>query len=315
MKERTSVLHPELQRLAKKFPRVNFSGRNLWFWRFMNRIFSIRTAPKDILIKNIYISAEGNASRIRLRVYRSRLRYESAPALIWIHGGGYIAGRPEQDDPGCIEYVRQLGIVIVSVDYRCAPEYPFPSGLEDAYAALLWARSNAAQLGIDANRIALGGASAGGGLAAALAQIACDRNEVKLIFQMLVYPMLDDRTSIRTDIIDHGYLTWSRESNRYGWESYLGKECGARHVLPYSVPARREDLSGLPPAWIGVGSLDLFHDEDVAYAQRLRDCGVACELNIVSGAFHGFDMPGPALKVVQDFRQSQLAALRKYLLD
>ena len=316
MKNPTLIVHPELQRVAEMFPRVNFSRKNLWFWRIMNHIFAIRIAPKDISIRNMYIPARNDPAQIRLRVYYPKpgLNYKSLPALVWIHGGGYVAGRPEQDDQACIQYVRELGIAIFSVDYRCAPEHPFPSALQDNYAALAWVGSNATQLGIDPQRIAIGGASAGGGLAAALAQCACDEGEVKPIFQMLIYPMLDDRTCLRTDMVDHGYLTWSPESNRFGWESYLGQECGAREVLPYVVPARRDNLSGLPPAWIGVGNLDLFHDEDVAYAQRLQDCGVACELNVVSGAFHGFDLSGPASSVVQDFRKSQIAALRKYLL-
>jgi acetyl esterase/lipase len=151
-------------------------------------------------------------------------------------------------------------------------------------------------------------------LAAALAQVARDRHEITPAFQLLVYPMLDDRTSLRTDLITQGHYIWNQASNRFGWESYLGKPCGSAEVPRYAVPARREDLAGLPPAWIGVGTLDLFHDEDVAYARRLQDCGVVCELVVVPGAFHGFDMGPTKLQVVQDFRNSQVAALKRYLL-
>src|SRR5512137_2798271 len=134
------------------------------------------------------------------------------------------------DDLGCAQQVRESGITIVSVDYRCAPKHPFPAGLEDGYSALKWVESHSQQLGIDAKRIAIGGASAGGGLAAALVQLAHDRQEVKPVFQLLVYPMLDDRTVLRADIDDSNSPTWSQKSNRFGWESYLGKKCGAEDV-------------------------------------------------------------------------------------
>jgi acetyl esterase/lipase len=148
-------------------------------------------------------------------------------------------------------------------------------------------------------------------LAAALAQRAHDQLEIKPIFQLLVYPMLDDRTVLRAELDDSLNVTWDQRSNRFGWESYLGGQAGAQHAPAYAVPARRADISGLPPAWIGVGSLDIFHDEDVAYAQRLNACGVACELMVVPGAFHGFDVFNPKLPVVRDFRNSQIAALKK----
>lgn len=317
MKRDITIVHPELRRLARTFPpsTFSFSRKNLWLWRLLDTILWKRKPPNDISITNIYIPHQEYRSQIRLRVYRPARMNTSAPALLWLHGGGYIVGKPEQDEPGCIQYVRELGIVVASVDYRYAPEHPFPCALDDSYAALKWIHANAAQLGIDPAHIAVGGESAGGGLSAALAQLAVDRKEVKLAFQILVYPMLDDRTSIRHDIVDHGFLTWNQKSNRFGWESYLGKECGSVEMPPYAVPARRADLSGLPPAWIGVGTLDLFHDEDVAYAQRLDDCGIPCQLYIVQGAFHGFDIWGPKLKVVQEFRKSQVDVLRKYLFS
>jgi acetyl esterase/lipase len=185
--------------------------------------------------------------------------------------------------------------------------------LDDSHAALTWVASQSQQLGVDAKRIAVGGASAGGGLAAALVQLVHDRQELEPIFQLLVYPMLDDRTVLRADIDDRNNVTWTQANNRFGWESYLDKECGRDDVPAYSVPARRKDLSGLPPTWIGVGSLDMFHDEDAAYGQRLTECGVECDMVIVPGAFHGFDVFDPYLPVVQDFRRSQITALRKHL--
>lgn len=222
-------------------------------------------------------------------------------------------GKPEMSDDRCADYVRGSAISVVSVDYRRAPKHPFPAGLNDSYSALKWVASHSLQLGVDAKRMAIGGESAGGGLAAALAQLAHDRQEIQPVFQLLVYPMLDDRTVLRTDVDDSHNVTWTQESNRFGWESYLGKECGVENVPAYSVPARRRNLSGLPPAWIGVGSLDLFHDEDLAYAQRLTENGIECELVIVPGAFHGFDVFDPQIPIVNDFRKTQISSLRKNL--
>jgi acetyl esterase/lipase len=217
------------------------------------------------------------------------------------------------DDLRCSVYVHALGITVVSVDYRLAPKHPFPAALEDSYAALLWVGSQSQQLGVDTKRIAVGGASAGGGLAAALAQLAHDRGELNPIFQLLVYPMLDDRTVLQADMDDSSSLVWTQASNRYGWESYLGQPCGSESVPAYAVPARLSDLSGLPPSWIGVGELDLFHNEDLAYARRLAKSGVECELLVVPGAFHGFDVFDQQIPIVQEFRKSQIAALSKHL--
>ena len=313
MKNEFSKIHPELQQAAKKSPKFNFSRKNLWL---ISLLMSLRPSPKtreDILVEDISIPGQADRTKIRLRIYKPKSSSTPTPVLIWLHGGGYVMGKPEMDDLRCAQYVRELGIPIVSVDYRYAPKHPFPIGLEDSYSALKWVEAHSQQLGIDAKRIAIGGASAGGGLAAALIQLAYDRQEIKPIFQLLVYPMLDDRTVLRADIDDSNNFTWTQESNRFGWESYLGKKCGAEDVPAYSVPARREDLSGLPPAWIGVGTLDVFHNEDVAYAQKLKKCDVECDIHIAPDAFHGFDVFDPQLSIVQEFRKSQISGLKKYL--
>ncbi|MFN8412542.1 MAG: alpha/beta hydrolase [Anaerolineales bacterium] len=246
-------------------------------------------------------------------MYQPKSITSPTPVLIWFHGGGYVIGNPEMDDTNCIQFVRELGISVISVNYRLAPKHPFPAGLEDGDLAMQWVISHAQELGVDINRLAIGGESAGGGLAAALTQLTQARQKIKLAFQLLVYPMLDDRTVLRTDIDDSHNVTWSQSSNQFGWESYLGRKCGAEDVPDYSVPARRTDLSGFPPAWIGVGTLDIFHDEDVAYAQKLKECGVECELMVVPGAFHGFDRFAPELSIIQDFQKAKIAALKKYL--
>lgn len=310
MKTDYQKIHPQLRQIAKMSPKFSFGKKNLWLITKMMNLLPGSKGPEDV-----FISAQDNREKIHLRIYKPESSDIPTPVLLWMHGGGYVMGRPEMDDRSSAEYAYALGITVVSVDYRLAPKYPFPAALNDCISALNWVVSNSQQLGVDSNRIAIGGASAGGGLAAALIQYTHDRQEINPIFQLLVYPMLDDRTVLRTDVDDCHNVSWDQKSNRFGWESYLGQKCGSNEVPIYSVPAHRTDLSGLPPAWIGVGSLDIFHDEDIAYAQRLTKCGVDTVLEIIPGAFHGFDVFNPRLPVVQDFRKSQMAALKKYLFE
>ena len=299
--------------MAKMTPAFHFSRHNLWLVQLLIKWMPAAKPPADILVENTYIEGAEGQQKIRLRIYKPASNPAPTPVLIWLHGGGFIMGKPEMDDRRNMETVCETGIVIVSVDYRLAPRHPFPAGLEDSYAVLQWVGSHAQQLGVDEERIAVGGVSAGGGLAAALAQLALDRQEIAPIFQLLVYPMLDDRTVLRTEIDDSLNSTWTQKSNCYGWESYLGQHCGSTDVPAYAVPGRRADLSGLPPAWIGVGTLDVFHDEDLDYAQRLQECGIACETQVVPGAFHGFDVVNPRAAVVKTFQNAQITALKKHL--
>jgi acetyl esterase/lipase len=197
------------------------------------------------------------------------------------------------------------------VDSRLAPEHPYPTPLEDCYTALAWLHS---QPGVDHDRIAVGGASAGGGLAAALAQLALDRGRFAVTFQLLTYPMLDDRSAVRPARPgDRDHRLWNRASNRVGWSAYLGTPPSSPGLTSPAVPSRRGDLSGLAPTWIGVGSADLFHDEGVDYATRLQAARVSCELYVVPGAFHGFDLVAPKVPVVKDFCAQRRAALREAL--
>ena len=268
---------------------------------------------KTPALANGVVVEDRTASDVHVRIYRPAGLSGFVPALFWIHGGGFIAGRVEQDERSSAEFAHELGIVVVAVRYRLAPEHPFPAPLDDCYLALKWVFQDAGALGIDPSRIAIGGASAGGGLAAGLALMAHDRGEVTPVFQLLVYPMLDDRTTTRTDLDPANVRVWTVSSNRYGWTSYLGQISGGAGVSPYAAPARRASLSGLPPAWVGVGTLDLFHDEGVSYANRLAEAGVACELLVVPGAYHVFDWFSPQANVVKEFRASQVAALRRAL--
>jgi len=212
------------------------------------------------------------------------------------------------------ELASELDVPIVSVDYRLAPETTWQGSLEDNYSALLWMAANARDIGVDPSRIAVTGESAGGGHAALLMLAARDRGEVSLCFQALVYPMIDERAGTSRPLPEHiGYFGWNAEANRFGWESFLGQAPGGGDVPVEAVPSRREDLAGLPPAWIGVGALDLFVQEDIAYAWALNAAGVPVELLVVPGAFHGFDMFVRDAGVSSRFRAAKVDALRRGL--
>jgi acetyl esterase/lipase len=209
-------------------------------------------------------------------------------ALLWIHGGGLVVGSARMDDRLCGETARQLGVTIVSVDYRLAPKHPYPAALDDCLAAWAWLAAHAGELGVDPDRVAVGGQSAGGGLAACLVQRLHD-DGAAVAAQWLFCPMLDDRTAAERAHDATGHHIWNNRSNLVGWRSYLGEAPGAASVPPYAVAARREDLSGLPPTWIYTSDIELFHDEDVAYARRLEAAGVEVTLEVVRAAPHGFE--------------------------
>jgi len=233
------------------------------------------------------------------------------PAIVHTHGGGFIMGDAVSMIAPLQAMAAALDCVIVTVDYRLAPETTFAGSIDDNYAALKWTYDNAAQLGVDRARIAVMGESAGGGHAALLAIAARDRGEVPVMFQMLIYPMLDDRTgTVITPAPPIGKILWTPSKNRFGWECFLGQEPGTASVPARAVPARQSSLKGLPPAFIGVGSIDLFVDEDIAYARRLIDTGIPAELMIVPGAFHGFDGIAAQTTIAKRFTQAKLDALR-----
>jgi len=302
-----SAFHPELA-AARFIPNFTWGPR---LARLANRgEQKSGRIPDDVIVEDVTVPGPEGAPDVSVRLYRPRESGAPMPALLWIHGGGFIIGSPIQDERTNIAFVRNLGITVAAVTYRLGPEHPAPAALEDAYAALRWLFANADDRGIDATRIAVGGASAGGGLAAGLVLLAHDRAEVTPAFQLLVYPMLDDRTVLRDNLDTSGVRVWSPGSNRYGWTTYLGHEPGSPETSEYAAPARRADLTGLPPTWIGVGTLDLFHDEDLDYAQRLADAGVPTEMLVVHGAFHGFDGLFKRTEVAKEFWRAQARALR-----
>ncbi len=213
-----------------------------------------------------------------------------APGIFHTHGGGMIIGGRLDGVEGFFGAVERHDVVIVSVEYRLAPEFPDPYPVEDCYAALVWTAENAAELGIDPGRLLIGGGSAGGGLAAGTALLARDRRGPQLVGQLLMCPMLDDRdATVSTRQID-GIGIWDRESNVTGWTALLGERKGGDEVSIYAAPARATDLSGVPSAYIDCGSAEVFRDEDVAYATRLWEAGVQAELHVWAGGFHGFEM-------------------------
>ncbi|WP_249354038.1 alpha/beta hydrolase [Microbacterium sp. 2FI] len=272
-----------------------------------------KPAPDDMIIEDVTVPGLRENPPVKLRVYRTRDLKGPAPALFWLHGGGFIMGTPLLDEQSSINFARELGIVVVAATYRLAPDHPAPAAVEDAYAGLLAVARTPGRFHVDPTRIAIGGASAGGGLTAALALYAHDRGEVTPVIQLLVYPMLDDRTVVRTDVDTRLLRGWTPGSNRYAWTVYAGATPGSDDISPYAAPARRADLTGLPPAWIGVGTIDLFYDEDLEYARRLRAAGVSCESVEVPGAFHGFDSVMSNAKVSQEFWRQQAEALRRAL--
>jgi acetyl esterase/lipase len=254
---------------------------------------------------------EVNLEEFNLHIYRPTAASTLLPILIWIHGGGMVAGKAVNDHAEACEYALAANLVVVSVDYRLAPENPYPAAIDDCMNALIWVKAHAGEIGGDSTRIAVGGMSAGGGLAAALAQRARDE-DIDLGLQLLIYPMLDDQSAVLADVANRG-LTWSRASNKFGWSSYLGHSAGLPDNRPYAIPARRKNLESLAPAWIGVGDLDLFYDEDLHYAERLRSSGVEVELLTVPGMYHAAERIAPESKIAAEFKASQIAALRKAL--
>ncbi|MEW9547744.1 alpha/beta hydrolase [Nonomuraea sp. NPDC050783] len=265
----------------------------------------------DVTVEDRHVPGPDGAPEVGVRIYRPAGDGRDRPGLYWIHGGGMVMGTPRIDDAMMIDYVERLGLVVVSVDYRLAPEHPHPAPVEDCYAGLAWTAKAAGELGIDPARLAVGGASAGGGLAAATVLLARDRGGPEVAFQLLICPMLDDRDATPSTVQHADAVVWNRDANRYGWRALLGDRVGGADVSPYAAPARAGDLSGLPPAFVDVGELEVFRDEDMDYALRLARAGVSTEFHLYPGAFHGFDMMVPDAALSRRAREARVAALRR----
>jgi acetyl esterase/lipase len=253
-----------------------------------------------------------NESGVPVRVYEPRERGDELPAILYVHGGGFIIGSLDGARPLAEELAEETNAVVVSMDYRLAPEHPFPAAPEDAYAALVWLAATTQELGVDRSRIAVVGHSAGGGIAAAVALMARDRGEVDVAFQAPVCACLDDRHITRSSEIIRDPRTWHRDRAQRAWAAYLGGLTGGE-VSSYAAPARATDLTGLPPTFMMVGDLDLLRDENLDYARRLVEAGVATELHLYPGAFHGFEMLWPGASISRDANANLHAALKRAL--
>lgn len=247
--------------------------------------------PRDASVRvyDRYVPNGDGTGLLRLRIYEPLHAEGPLPGIYWIHGGGFLYGVPEQNEGQSIRFAKEVGAVVVSVDYRLAPEHPYPAPLEDCYAGLKWFFVHAGELGVDDSRIAVAGASAGGNLCAAVTLLARDRGEFMPCFQMPLYPMLDDRMSTPSSHEAADPRVWNTDANRYGWRAYIGDIAGTDAVTPYMAPAREQDLSGLPPAYSMIGTLEPFRDEVIDYMARLAQAGVPVELHLYPRAFHAFE--------------------------
>jgi acetyl esterase/lipase len=277
-----AVVDPELRAATTKLPAPNTRNPVL---RAVIRI-ATRLLPTP-RVDGVTLTTVRQGA-VRALVYRPDAATTDA-GVLWIHGGGFVIGSAKQDHRLCAGTAAELGITVVSAEYRLAPDHPFPAPLDDVTAVWEWMLAHAADLGIDPARIVVAGESAGGGLAATLVQRLRDTSPVQPVAQWLFCPMLDDRTAADRSLDAADHFIWNNDANAFGWRSYLGRDPGSAGLPDYAVAARRADLTGLPPTWICVGDIELFHDEDLAYAERLRAAHVDVTLDVVPGAPHGFE--------------------------
>jgi acetyl esterase/lipase len=273
--------------------------------RFYLAAFAALPDSTDVARTDVELPAGGAALRARWYVPPQR---GPGPAVVYLHGGGLVAGSVALHDPAVGWYARESGVPFLAVDYRLAPEHPGEQPAEDGFAGLGWLVAHAAELGVDPRRIAVMGDSAGGGIAAGVAILARDRG-VPLTRQLLVYPMLDDRT-LAVDPQLEPFAIWTPEMNAVGWRALLGEAAGGPSTSGVAAPARQPDLTGLADAYVEVGDLDLFRDEAVEYAQRLARAGAAVELHVHPGAPHGYDWFAPASALADRWRADRLRVLR-----
>lgn len=307
------LIDPELIPGLEYLPTTALTQENLpGFRQSLTEMFKLKDPPLDdtsvIRKAEVFIPGPAGCPDVRVLTFTHIDSKTDRPAYFHIHGGGFVLGSADQSEDQCSTIAKQLDCVVASVDYRLAPETTFPGNIEDCYTGLKWFHSQAKELGADPNRLSLGGESAGGGLAASLALLARDRGEVPIIHQQLVYPMLDDREPPESHPYT-GEFGWTRESNHFGWQSLLGSEPGGDDVSPYAAAARATNLEGLPPAFISVGSLDLFLEQNLEYARRLTRAGVPVELHVYPGAYHGSDVVATA-RISKLHKRDQLAALQ-----
>lgn len=306
------LVDPELLDMLDAWPKVRFTDENVVALRSVSRFVPPPIEhPERVEVTHRLIPGAEEAPQVALTVYRPAHVERALPCVYHMHGGGLVGGSSAMMEAAHRDLVLDVECVLVTIDYRLAPETPFPGPLDDCHAGLLWVQSHADELGID-GRIGVMGESAGGGLAAALALLVRDRKSCPLAFQHLIYPMIDDRTCTRDDMPFAGEYIWPPCNNQFGWKSYLGQTPGAEGVSQYAAAARAEDLAGLPPAYIATGALDLFADENMEYARRLGRMGVPVELHVFPGGFHAFDLH-PVAQVAARARATSRSALKRQL--
>lgn len=310
------LVDPALVPFLEVFPKIDVSPEGLAEARAIVLALEPENLGADdglsVTVEERMIDGPEGPGSLRVMIVRPEAAAKGPRGgILHLHGGGYVVGRPEGSLPFLRATAAAQDCVIVTVDYRLAPETDWRGGTEDAFAALVWMVAKAAVLGVDPARIGVMGESAGGGLAAALALIARDRGGPAPAFQHLLYPMLDDRTVTRADQNPvTGEFIWSRAHNRHGWTAWLGREPGGAGISPHAAPARAGDLAGLPPTWIGTGALDLFLEEDVDYALRLNRAGVPVDVVIWPGGFHAFDLSPDAPVAIRANADRQAALAR-----
>jgi triacylglycerol lipase len=312
MPDTMHLVEPALRPMLAMWPTIKLDAVTLIEMRERMRQSPFEIDKTGTTLDLRKVPGPDGAPDIQLHIYRPEGAEKPLPAIFHIHGGGYVGGSAAQLEFAHRPLCKGLRCVIVSVDYRLAPEHVFPAAIEDCYAGLRWTVAHAEQLGIDTTRLGVMGESAGGGLAAALALLVRDRGEYKFAFQHLTYPMLDDRTCVGEQHPWTGEFIWTPHNNRFGWAALLGEEPGGADISPYAAAARADDLSGLPPTYIMTGSLDLFLEEDLEYARRLLRAGVPTELHVFPGGFHAFD-GFPGSQIAEAAQQARVAALKRAL--
>lgn len=298
-----SAVAPELVEPIRKMPTMNFDSN---LKRTLGQLLGFRKAPltPGVSVRNQQVGAT------KVRIFEPE--NAGTGALIWIHGGGLILGRPEQDDQMCSEIAKELKVKVFALGYRVAPKHPYPTPLDDCHTGFDWVVAHATELGIDRTNIVLAGASAGGCLATSLVLRLRDAGNLPKATALL-YPMLDDRTGANKSL-DGTSLIWTNRSNRWAWSQYLGYPAGSKEPIGYSVPGRVENLNGLCPTWIGVGDIDLFYKEDVDFANRLLMAGVETQLKIFKGFPHAAESLAPDTDIAKTFKADLKSFIRQQLM-